>query len=328
MHASDGEPVEELKIPDCPVAVTSFGAAVCDHYLYVHGGNLGTAHSYSRDQQNPIFRRVRLEPGAQWEELGEVPRRQGNALVSHNNKLFWIGGFEARNEQGEEEDLVSTADFAAYDPDTNEWEALADLPEPRSSMDAVVLGDWVYVIGGWALDSKKGEPTWHTTAWKFDLSDPNGDWQPLAEPTFVRRANSVGFQGDKIYVLGGMEQHGGPTTAVAVYDPATDTWSDGPALPGDPMQGFGTSCFNVGGRLVVSTANGQILGLDPAGLEWQTLHRMPGGRFFHRLVGIDSHRFAVLGGTSRETGKLKRVDVFDLNQLESEATGVGTPDSR
>ena len=41
------------------------------------------------------------------------------------------------------------ADVARFDPKTKQLESLTQLPEPRSSHDAVVIGDKLYVAGGW-----------------------------------------------------------------------------------------------------------------------------------------------------------------------------------
>jgi N-acetylneuraminic acid mutarotase len=266
--------------------------------------------------QNNIFRRLKLEQNAKWEELGEVARRQGNALVSYDGKIFQVGGFEAKNKTGDEQDIQSTNEFAAFDPATGNWTKLTALPESRSSFDAAVHNGTLFVIGGWSLNGKGQESTWHETAWKIDLNDASAEWQPIKTPPFVRRANSVGYFNDKIYVIGGMAQRGGPTNKVAIYDPAANTWSEGPDVPGDNMQGFGTSTFNVGGDMVVSTANGQILKLNEDGSDWVKLHQMESGRFFHRLVAIDNHRLVVLGGTGGKSGKQHSVLVYDLQQLK------------
>jgi N-acetylneuraminic acid mutarotase len=312
-----GAEAQKLEIQDCPVAVASFGAAVCDGHLYLYGGNEGTAHSFSLEGQNNVFRRIKLETGSEWESLGEVPRRQGNALVTYEGKIYRVGGFEALNTADAEQDMVSSSDFQSYDPATGEWTALSELPEPRSSFDAVVVGNMLYAVGGWSLLGKDIETKWLETAWKIDLSDSSAKWQAIAKPPFTTRANSVGHANGKIYVIGGMAQRGGPTTDVAVYDPENDSWSDGPALPGDAMQGFGNSGFNVGGKLIVSTANGQIVCLDEVGKEWVQLHQMDSGRFFHRLVAIDDHSFAVLCGVSGDGAKQNGVLVFDLNEFEA-----------
>ncbi len=303
--------ITELSIPDCPVAVTSFGAAVCNEYLYVYGGNIGVAHTYSAEGQNNQFRRVKLKNGSKWESLGEVPRRQGNALVSYENKVYRIGGFEARNELDEdEEEIVSTKDFVVFDPATSKWTDLTPLPEPRSSFDAVVAGDMLYVVGGWALSGDRDDSQWHGTAWRMDLSQEKLEWTSIPAPA-ERRANSLAQLDGKVYLIGGMGDDARPTQTVMVFDTEMQKWSEGPGLPGMPMDGFGNSSFNVGGRVVVSTFGGQIIQLSRDGKSWENIGKLETGRFFHRLVGIDENRFVILGGTSADSGKQTTVSIID-----------------
>ena len=300
-----------LQIPDCPVAVTSFGAAVCDDYLYFYGGNQGNAHTYYSAGQNNIFRRVKLESGAKWESLGEVPRRQGLALVSYNNKLYRIGGFEAKNKKGEDQVIVSTPDFSVYDPEASSWTDLTPLPEPRSSFDAVVSGDILYVVGGWALQEDGSDSKWHGTAWQMDLSQDNLEWKPMPAPPHERRANSLAELGGKIYLIGGMGDDADTKTDVYVFDPKSKKWSPGPELPGQPMDGFGTSAFNTGGRIIVATFSGQILQLSENGKQWEKIKEIKPGRFFHRLVALNDEQFLILGGTSPKSGKQSSVMILD-----------------
>lgn len=305
---------EPLELADCPVAVTSFGAAVCDGYLYVYGGNKGEAHTYSAEGQNNEFLRVKLASGSSWEKLGEVPRRQGNALVAHGGKIYRVGGFEAINKlDSDYENIVSTTDFAVYDPKSSVWTDLTPLPEPRSSFDAVVAGDTLYVVGGWALNGERDESKWHGTAWKMDLSADKLEWQSIAAPA-ERRANSLAELDGKIYLIGGMGENARPTTTVRVYDPKTDQWTEGPNLPGQPMDGFGSSAFNVGGRLIVSTFGGQVVQLSEDGKQWEKVDQLEPGRFFHRLVALDDSRFAILGGTSPGSDKQSSVLIVDRSK--------------
>ncbi len=302
---------EKLSLPDCPVAVTSFGAAVCDGYLYVYGGNIGNAHTYSEEGQNNQFRRVKLENGSQWESLSEVPRRQGNALVSYKNKVYRIGGFEARNKLDEDdEEIVSTKDFAVYDPATSQWTELVPLPEPRSSFDAVVAGDMLYVVGGWSLDGDRDDSEWLGTAWQMDLNKDKLEWTSIPAPPELR-ANSLAELNGKIYLIGGMGDDARPTQSVLVFDAKSKKWTDGPVLPGMSMDGFGNSSFNVGGDVLVSTFGGQIIRLAKDGKSWDNIGQLEPGRFFHRLVAIDNNRFAILGGTSAKSEKQTSVLVLD-----------------
>jgi N-acetylneuraminic acid mutarotase len=271
---------------------------------------MGAAHGYSVEGQNNLFRRVKLESGSEWESLGEVPRRQGLALVAYQNKIYRIGGFEARNAAGEVEVLVSTPDFEVFDPATSKWTALAPLPEPRSSFDAVVAGDILYVVGGWSLGQGDEDSQWHETAWQMDLSQNNADWKPMPSPPATRRAHALAELDGKIYMIGGMDEDGDPTTSAFVFDTKTGQWSDAPELPGQPMDGFGSSAFNIGGRIIVSTFSGQVVQLNDDGSAWEQLPKLETGRFFHRLVAIDKTRFAILGGTG-STGKQTSVLVID-----------------
>jgi len=300
-----------ISLPDCPVAVTSFGAAVCEGYLYVYGGNTGDAHTYSAEGQNNQFRRVKLESGSKWESLGEVPRRQGNALVSYKGKVYRIGGFEAKNELDEDDEvIVSTKDFAVFDPTTKKWTDLVSLPEPRSSFDAVVAGDMLYVVGGWALDGERDDSQWHGTAWQMDLSKDKLEWTSMPAPP-ERRANSLAELDGKVYLIGGMGDDARPTQSVMVFDCEKQAWTEGPKLPGMSMDGFGTSSFNVGGRIVVSTFGGQVVQLSEDGKSWDRIDKLETGRFFHRLVAVNDKQFAILGGTSPRSEKQMGVLVLD-----------------
>ncbi|MFT5303766.1 MAG: outer membrane protein assembly factor BamB [Mariniblastus sp.] len=304
-----------LKVADFPATVTSFGAAVCDGYLYVYGGNTGTAHTYSAAGQNNVFRRIKLANGSVWETLGNVPRRQGNALVSYRNKIYRLGGFEALNKTDDEtENIVSTTDFAVYDPATASWTELTPLPEPRSSFDAVVAGDMLYVVGGWALNGERGDSNWHGTAWKMDLNQKQLEWKSMPAPA-ERRANSLAELNGNVYLIGGMGDDARPTTTVKVFDTKTQTWSDGPNLPGQPMDGFGSSSFNIGGKIVAFTFSGQVVQLSGDGKQWNNLGMVEPGRFFHRLVPFHGNQFLILGGTTGDSEKQSKVLVLDRTSI-------------
>ncbi|MGD9857829.1 MAG: DUF4198 domain-containing protein [Planctomycetaceae bacterium] len=322
----------DTRFPPLTQPVTSFGGAVCGDYLYVYGGHTGSAHSYSMAEQGHELRRVPLRGGA-WETVAEGPPLQGLALVAHGGKLYRIGGFTAKNAAGEEHDLWSQNGAAAFDPQTNNWTDLPPLPEPRSSHDAAVVGDTIYVVGGWAMAGDAGH-AWHETAWKMDLSQQPLSWKPLPAPRFQRRALTAAAHEGKLYVIGGMQQEGGPTTRVAIYDPAAGAWSEGPTLvsvdeparddsregasggrarPVGNMTGFGASAFATGGRLYVSTITGDLQRLNDDGTSWEIVSQTPTARFFHRLLPIDDHHLLVVGGASMQTGKFEEIEILSVD---------------
>ena len=175
---------------DLPRGITSFGAAVIGDWLYVYGGHFGRPHHYSNTSQSDELSRLNLSRPAAWETIAKGPRLQGLAMVAHGGKLYRVGGFTAHNQEDADHDLRSVADFVRFDPKMEQWESLASLPEPRSSHDAVVIGDKLYVAGGWHLGGE--DPKWHQTAWVTDLSQEKIVWEPLPEPPFQRRAVSLG----------------------------------------------------------------------------------------------------------------------------------------
>lgn len=302
---------DDSKFADVPVGVTSFGAAFCNGKIYLYGGHMGDAHGYYDSGQNKkLFELDLAEPG-KWKELGEGPGLQGLALVAHGGNIYRLGGFNARNKKGEDQDLHSVKDFARFDFAQGEWKSLPDMPVARSSFDAVVLGDKIYVVGGWAM--RGGDDTeWCEDAYSIDLSQEELKWTKLPQPPFQRRAMSVGFQGDKVYVVGGMQLRGGPTREVAIFDTQSNEWKAGPELPGEEsMEGFGSSCFNVGGTLVASTYSGKVIRLSDDGSRWQEFEKLDVGRFFHRLVPVSENSFVLIGGANMESGKTN--DTIQLN---------------
>jgi N-acetylneuraminic acid mutarotase len=299
-------------LPALPKGMTSFGGAVAGDYLYVYGGHYGGAHHYSSAEQSGDFRRVSLTGASpQWEDLPGGPKLTGLALVENNGKLYRIGGFTAKNAEGQDQSLWSQDGFAMFDPAKKTWTDLPALPEPRSSHDAAVLDGKLYVVGGWKL-AGDDETQWHDTAWVCDLNRADLKWEPIAAPPFHRRALSLAAHQGKLYVLGGMQQQGGPCTLCDVYDPALKTWSQGPALQGQGMEGFGNSSFAIRGQLVATTMSGSIQRLSDEWDRWEIAGQLAHPRFFHRLLAAPADRAVIVGGASMQTGKTLEVELFTL----------------
>ncbi len=295
--------------PPLPETVTSFGAALIEDVLYVYGGHTGRAHQYYQEGQAKTLWRLNLAQPDGWEALGEGPGLQGLALVADGGKLYRIGGFTARNQQGEPSDLWSQADVASYDPAAERWDELPALPEPRSSFDAAVLDGKIYVVGGWKMAGGQ-DPHWHSTAHVLDLNATSAGWTSLPDPPFQRRALSVAAFDGKIYAIGGMQAEGGPTTRVDIYDPVGRQWQQGPSLQGQGMDGFGSSAFAAGDRLYVSTMHGTLQRLADDGSAWEIVQELERARFFHRMLPLSGHRLLMIGGANMAEGKFEQLEVL------------------
>jgi N-acetylneuraminic acid mutarotase len=308
--------VIEHSFPKLPQLVTSFGGAVCGDALYVYGGHTGDAHSYSHAEQGHILRRLDLVKPGKWEDVIEGPHLQGLALVSHGGRLYRVGGFTAKNAAGKQHDLWSDDDVASFTPGETQWRELPPLPEPRSSHDAAVLGDALYVVGGWQLGGQE-ESLWHATAWSLDLAAEKPKWMALPKPPFERRALAAAAHDGKLYVIGGMQHEGGPTTRVDVFDPAAGAWSQGPSIQGEPMEGFGCSAFAAGGELYVSTIRGNLQRLADDGKSWTVDRKLPTARFFHRMLPIADDRLIIVGGANMGIGKFGELELIEVGRTST-----------
>lgn len=299
--------------PDLPMDLTSFGGAIAGGQLFVYGGHSGMAHQYSSDAQSETLWSLDLGQPEQavWRKAATGPKVQGLAMVPHDQSVVRLGGLMARNAEEEEHDLHSQASVARYDTSTGQWADLTSLPEPRSSHAAAVLGDRVFVIGGWSM-AGDADPDWHQTAWWADLTEQPIRWQATAPVPFQRRALSVAAHAGKIYAVGGMDAEDGPSTRVDVYDPETDRWADAPSLIGPPITGFGCWAHSIDGRLYVSTVSGTIQRLVEDEDRWEVVGTYEPGRFFHCMLPLDNQRLLMVGGANMQVGRFRDLAVVEV----------------
>ena len=282
----------ERVFPDLPMTLTSFGAVQTEGHVYVLGGQIAKAHSYAKQWQNGKLLRLSLEdPSDGWTVISEIGGVQGLALLCHDGKILRIGGFEARNGEGEPHDLHSLTDFQSFDPRTREWTSLPPLPEPRSSFDACLIGDRVFVVGGWTL--RGSEPSiWQRSALSIDLSAQQRQWSEITTPPFQRRALSVVTVGERIFAVGGIDESGQTSSACDMFDLKSQRWTRCADLPEtSELRGFGCAGFVIDNSLIVSLADGSFVKFDEATDSWVQLdQKLDPGRFFHRILPFDGGR--------------------------------------
>jgi hypothetical protein len=80
-----------------------------------------------------------------------------------------------------------------------------------------------------------------------------------------------------------------------MYDLESQTWTLGPALPGE-NNGFGASAVGVEDRIYVSGGNGELWRLRVGDSAWERAGSLAFPRFFHRLVSPAPERIVALGG--------------------------------
>ena len=179
---------------------------------------------------------VVLEPrdrraGAHWESLAPSGfPRQEVAWVRAGDRFYLAGG-DRRHE--------------AYDPATDTWDEVAELPEQLDHIQGVSVGGRIYYIGGL---SAYPEPAVGTVSIYDPETDSFSRGAPMPRP---RGAGGVAVHGGKIYYAGGLSE-GRAVAWFDVYDPATDSWSQLPDMPRvrDHFQAqvAGSRFYAIGGR--------------------------------------------------------------------------------
>jgi len=310
--AAQTESLANQSLTPLPEPLASFGAASHQGWLYVYGGHVGETHDHSRENVRGSFRRQPLT-GGDWQELPGGPAVQSPALVAHGDFLYRIGGLTAYNAPDEPSHLRSIDSVARFNPETNTWKPLPGLPEPRSSHDAVVMGDYIYVAGGWSHHGEEGEAKWLETTLVLDLSMDYDDlhWREIAAP-FKRRALALATFDNRIYCIGGMNRDTSCSRRVDVYDPHFDSWSRGPDLPESDLNGFGASAFEVGGRLYASSRSELLLVLESDGALWAPAASLHPPRFFHRILPGPNSSVLLIGGADEES-HLATIQVVSTN---------------
>ena len=185
------------------------------------GGGIPTPASSASDGT------ARAYVGPAWETMAPLPEgRTFNAVVADKNGYVYVIG-------GDSDPSGSNATNTNYRYDTTDdsWQEMAPMPVPLSSIDAIEIGNNIYVPGG------------QTTATTYVYNIGTDSWSSIAANNgYTRRSQyQVVAIGTDLYVLGGLiASLSHSTTEVWILDTITGTWS-----PGVPMLKSRTS-FSAG----------------------------------------------------------------------------------
>lgn len=154
-------------------------------------------------------------PGSRWSEVSGLPLgRSGMAAVVFEGAIYIAGG---KTSQG------ITGSSLRYRPSQGGWEPLADKPTPVGDVQAVVLGERIFVPGGMAASGKSVSV--------LEAYSPRlNRWEALKPmPAAVSGYALAAFEG-RLYLFGGWD---GAVYSAAVYsyNPADDTWQTHTVLP-------------------------------------------------------------------------------------------------
>ncbi len=209
-----------------------------------------------------------------------IPRQEVAAAVL-DGRVYVAGGL------GRDTSALSSVE--RFDPSTNRWTRVADLPVTLHHFGLAALGGKLYAIGGYTRSFST-----HSAA-VFSYDPSNDRWSTVA-PLPRRRGSPVATTiGNRIYVVGGVVPGAGVVGDLTAYDPTTDRWTTLASMP-TPREHLAAAA--VGGELWVAGgragANFAMLeSYDPTLDRWRRHADMPtarggngGAELFGRLVVV------------------------------------------
>ncbi len=247
-------------LADMPTARIAIGAGVgvVDGRIVVIGDHEG----------NPGSGRINeaYDPSTDsWTVNSPHPRGEGRRNVNQNavvnGELFLFGGANIYNS-------FHTQTVDKYDLANDVWTLnVATYPVPLGGASSTVFHDQVFVFGGNAYNGPA-----YSSAYRFD--PVAGTFAPLT-PMPTARIQAASFViDDQIWVAGGFDRNGSTITflpSIDIYDPATDSWSQGPSMPAANWMNWSGVLDNGEIYAVYSSPNTEVYWYNQAAAEWELI---------------------------------------------------------
>jgi N-acetylneuraminic acid mutarotase len=176
--------------------------------LYLLGGS-GDAGDFARATDTVLVTEV--ENRSSWKSRTSIPGgpRTLHASAVVAGHLYVFGGCRS----GANGDLINLGDAYAYDPQTDRWKRLADLPQPVRSLSATpVAGRFIFLFGGYTATAAETRTKpldfgFTPAVYVYDIeSDKYKTAAPLPLP--VSDINFV-VHGEGLYGAGGEDRNYG-----------------------------------------------------------------------------------------------------------------------
>lgn len=252
------------------------------------------------------------EPGdiGRWSSGPPAPTKRTEVTAAAlRGKIYLIGGFEEpslTNIPG----LTISGRVEVYDPAAGRWNSIAPLPVGLHHAGAAVIGDRLYVAGGF---TRSFLSVWHPVSTLY-VYDPDQDsWSEGPSMPTARGALAVAVLDGKLYAIGGYGESRNEG-AVEAFDPETRRWSAKAPLP-TPRDHLAAAAaagrlYAIAGR--IERDYGQNLGVtdvyDPAADRWTTGPPLPTPRS-GMTAGVIADTIYILGGEAPE-GTFRHNEAF------------------
>jgi hypothetical protein len=228
-----------------------------------------------------------VSAGERFETLAPLPRRLNHiGVVGYKGDLYVVGGY------GRTLNNHTSRSFFRYDPATDRWSRLPDLPEAKAAMAAGVVGGRLIVAGG----ARDNTPIASTFAYDFNRG------RGFRLPDMGSRREHVGAAvlDGALYVLGGRAPESLAVDTAERYDVKAERWE---VLPPMPVGAGGLGAAALDGRVfavgggndAAGTVTGAVQEFDPRHNSWKLLAGMRTPRHGQEVASTDDTIWAIGG---------------------------------
>ncbi|MEP1208147.1 MAG: hypothetical protein ABJM29_00285 [Rhizobiaceae bacterium] len=191
-----------------------------------------------------------------WKEGPTIPearRRGATGCLRHSDGwIYVVGGIVDGHHSG------TQSWFDRLNPDTGEWQVLADAPNKRDHAPAAIVDGKLYFFGGRETGRHDGtdyEVFFSHTIGDVDVYDfTTRQWSVHKEPLPIQTAaGGTGVLRNKIYYVGGEAGRMETYSEMQIFDPTSDSWSLGAELN---RSRHGTNCCVWNNRLWIAAGSG------------------------------------------------------------------------
>jgi N-acetylneuraminic acid mutarotase len=211
-------------------------------------------------------------------------------------------------------------DLWRWDPGTETWTQLANMPTAKQNIQGAFWGGKIYVPGGFTIGSV------HITENAiYDIA--TNTWSTGAPLPAGNSGTTVAYNG-RIYVFAG---NPGPVATTRIYDIASNTWSTGASMPVTTTYGravvAGNFAYYVGGILNGTTTTAAVYRYDFAINSWATVASLQTARATAEVaVSPDGSKiYAIGGGGSSFFNALPSAETVEIYNVAANTWSYGHP---
>ena len=298
--------------PALPLAVLEIYPALHQGKIHLAGGFISNGETIS----GATDRHLVLDPlQGDWTDAAPLPvARHHPNLISFQNRLLAIGGFEARAA-----DAVWVKQAGVWEFDGESWSDAPSLPQPNGESVLGVLDDALHACGG-RKPTDTSNANWNDhsdIADHFVLAGLDSTCETAAPLPTARNSAAAAAIGANWHVVGGRTVTGGNTPAHEVYDAGEDRWRTAAPMPqgqgglaaasvGGKLYAFGGEFFDNGGGVYP-----EAWAYDPARDTWDAIPDMPQPRHGMGAVAVEDEIY-LIGGALKVGGNMTSnlVEIF------------------